>query len=182
MFIKKQTKLTNEERAFLVPKNSTHRQYEALRAFFVDNLPSQEAAHRFGYSTGSFRILCHQFRKDRDRQFFLPAAKGPHAAPKRDGVRDLVISLRKKNLSVYDIERAIEQEGNHLSAPSISIILREAGFARLPRRRDEERPATMKPDAAVIADAREFQVPSRTIRTVRRDLPVSSVPGPTSAG
>ena len=31
-------------RRFLVPANSTHRQYEALRAFFVDGVPSAEAA------------------------------------------------------------------------------------------------------------------------------------------
>ena len=29
---------------FLEPSNSTHRQYEALRAFFVDETPSAEAA------------------------------------------------------------------------------------------------------------------------------------------
>jgi len=165
VFISKSKTLTKEERVFLVPKNSTHRQYEALRAFFVDNLPSQESARRFGYSTGSFRILCHQFRKDMDREFFLPPVKGPQAAPKRDLVRELVLSLRKKNFSVYDIEKAIGQEGHELSAPSISIMLREAGFARLPRRRDEERAVMMKPDAAVIADARQFRLESGTIRT-----------------
>ena len=165
MFNRNSKKLTKEETAFLVPKNSTHRQYEALRAFFVDKLPSQEAAQRFGYSAGSFRILCHQFRKDMDRQFFLPPAKGPHAAPKRDSVQELVVSLRKKNLSVYDIERAIKQEGHSLSAPSIAMILRDTGFARLPRRRDEERPATTGPSAAAIADAQKFQLTSRIIKT-----------------
>ena len=59
-------------RCFLRPCNATHRQYEALRAFFVDELPSQEAARRFGYSPGSFRVLCHQFRQEPSRSFFLP--------------------------------------------------------------------------------------------------------------
>jgi predicted DNA-binding protein (UPF0251 family) len=36
--------------------NATHRQYEALRAFFVDDLSSTEAAARFGYSPGSFNV------------------------------------------------------------------------------------------------------------------------------
>lgn len=165
MFIKKQEKLTNETRAFLVPKNSTHRQYEALRAFFVDKSPSQDVAERFGYSSGSFRILCHHFRKDLDREFFLPPAKGPQAAPKRDGVRELVLTLRKKNLSVYDIEKALKNEGHQLSAPSISILLREAGFARLPRRHDDERLIGTRPEAAAIADAREFELTPRTIKT-----------------
>jgi len=35
-----------------------HRQYEALRAYFVDELPSKEVAERFGYAPGSFRVLC----------------------------------------------------------------------------------------------------------------------------
>ena len=51
-------------RRFLEPANATQRQYEALRAFFVDGLPSAEAAARFGYSPGSFRVLVHQFRQD----------------------------------------------------------------------------------------------------------------------
>lgn len=148
-----------------MPKNSTHRQYEALRAFFVDKLPSQEVAELFGYSSGSFRILCHQFRKDLDREFFLPPAKGPQAAPKRDGVRELVLTLRKKNLSVYDIEKALKNEGHQLSAPSISIMLRDEGFARLPRRHDDERPIGTRPEAAAIADARKFALTSRTIKT-----------------
>jgi hypothetical protein len=51
-------------RRFLQPVNAAHRQYEALRAFFVEGLPSQEAARRLGYSPGSFRILVHRFRQD----------------------------------------------------------------------------------------------------------------------
>ena len=54
-------------RRFLVPANSTQRQYEALRAFFVDGVPSAEAAARFGYTPGSFRVLVHQFRNQPSR-------------------------------------------------------------------------------------------------------------------
>ena len=49
-------------RRFLEPANSTHRQYEALRAFFVEGVPSAEVATRFGYTPGSFRVLVHEFR------------------------------------------------------------------------------------------------------------------------
>jgi hypothetical protein len=38
--------------AFLVPQNSTHRQYEALRAYFVERLPAPQVAERFGGSSG----------------------------------------------------------------------------------------------------------------------------------
>ena len=67
-------KLTDLSRVFLEPSNATHRQYEALRAYFVEGLPSAEAARRFGYTEGSFRVLCHQFRQDPNRSFFVPSA------------------------------------------------------------------------------------------------------------
>jgi hypothetical protein len=72
--------ITDLARYFLRPSNPTHRQYESLRAYFVDALPSHEVAQRFGYTPGSFRVLCHQFRAQPDRSFFLPPPKGPRAA------------------------------------------------------------------------------------------------------
>jgi hypothetical protein len=103
VFNNKHKKLTDPAQAFLQPANSTHRQYEALRAFFIDKLPSKEAARRFGYSEGSFRVLVHEFRQNPARPFFLPPAKGPQHAPKSDPWRDQIIRARKQNLSIYDI-------------------------------------------------------------------------------
>jgi len=70
MYNSKEKPITGMAKYFLQPSNSTHRQYEALRAYFVEVLPSAEAAARFGYSPGSFRVLCYQFRKNPNRQFF----------------------------------------------------------------------------------------------------------------
>ena len=56
MFSGEDGRLTDLERVFLEPANATHRQYEALRAFFVDKVPSKEVAERFGYTPGSFRV------------------------------------------------------------------------------------------------------------------------------
>lgn len=162
MSISKANKLT---KAFLEPSNSTHRQYEALRAFFVEGLPGAEAAKRFGYTPGSFRVLCHEFRKNPSREFFLPPAKGPQASPKADPVREKVIELRKQNLSIYDISRTLEHEGKPLSPAAISLILKEEGFARLPRRRDEERPAGIHPEKAPVADCRQLNLTPRRFRT-----------------
>jgi transposase len=152
-------------RAFLEPKNSAHRQYEALRAYYVEDLSSEEAAKRFGYTPGSFRVLCHEFNKNPDREFFLPPAKGPRAAPKVDPLRAEVIALRKQNLSIYDISHTLEHAGNKLSPAAISLILKEEGFARLPRRRDEERPPGTRPEVAPIADVRQLDLSHRTFRT-----------------
>ena len=38
---------------FLTPTGASQRRYEALRAYFVDDMPAAEVADRFGYSTAS---------------------------------------------------------------------------------------------------------------------------------
>ena len=157
--------LTHCQRAFLEPRSSTHRQYEALRAYFVEGLPSTTVAELFGYTPGSFRVLCHEFRQNPDREFFLPPKKGPRSAPKKDAVRDRVAALRKQNLSIYDISQELDHAGTKLSPVAISGILKEEGFARLPRRRDEERPARPGPEQAAVADVRELDLAPRTFRT-----------------
>src|SRR5215467_9183338 len=145
---------------FLSPEFPLQRQYEALRAFFVDEEPSADVARRFGYSPGSFRVLCHRFRHDPTRRvaFFPAAGQGPHPAPARDRVRDLVVAMRKRNLSVYDIRRELAAAGHHISINALAILLREEGFARLPRRLDEERPEATRPEAAAMADVRALDL------------------------
>jgi Transposase DDE domain len=158
--------LTSLAHFFLEPANATHRQYEALRAYFVDRLPSQQVAQRFGYTPGSFRVLCHQFRHSTDRQFFLAHHRGPQQAPRKDRRRQRVITLRKQNLSIYDIQQILQREDDDtLSTATIAQILHEEGFARLPRRRDEERPQTLRPTAAEVADARQLDLAPRQFHT-----------------
>jgi len=165
MFINTGKPLTELQRIFLEPTDPTHRQYEALRAYFVEGLPSQEVAKRFGYTPGSFRVLCHQFRQHPHRAFFLQPPKGPHRAPKRAPVRDQVIALRKQNFSIYDISETLKAEGHRLSPVTISLLLKEEGFARLPRRADDERPDTPRPTAATVADVRRLDLRPRQLRT-----------------
>jgi hypothetical protein len=160
-----QDELTRLTRIFLEPRNPRQRQYEALRAYFVDHLSSGEAARRFGYTPGSFRVLCHTFRQNPDRAFFLPPARGPATAPKSDAVRERVIALRKQNCSVYEIAQALEQVGSRLSPAAVAKILSVEGFARLPRRRDEEHPARLRPSAAAVADVRQLDLGPRSLRT-----------------
>lgn len=165
MFKSKPNKLTNMTRFFLEPTNATHRQYEALRAYFVDDLSSAEVARRFGYSEGSFRVLTHHFRQHPDRPFFLPPQKGPQASPKTDPLRDKIVGLRKQNLSIYDISRVLEESGQRVSPVAISLILKEEGFARLPRRRDEERVPGPRPEVAEVSDVSRLDLSVRRFRT-----------------
>jgi hypothetical protein len=164
MFISSVEKLTFAK-YFLRPGNTAHRQYEALRAYFVEGLKSDEAASRFGYASGSFRMLVHEFRKDPKRAFFLPSAKGRKAVTGQDAVREKIIALRKQNLSIYDISEAITKEEEPVSPVSVSKVLQEEGFARLPRRLDEERPPGARPTAADVADVGELNLDARQFDT-----------------
>ena len=164
MFIGEGEKLTFSS-CFLQPANSTHRQYEALRAYFVEGLKADEAASRFGYTTGSFRMLVHQFRKDPQRGFFVAPVKGPKTANRHDSLREKIVRLRKQNLSVYDISEALTKEEQPVSPVTVSNILREEGFARLPRRLDQERPAGTRPTAADVADVAQLDLSPRHFRT-----------------
>ncbi len=162
--------LTAEERAFLEPVNATHRQYEALRAYFVDKEPSKEVAERFGYTPGSFRVLCHHFRADPSRQFFVAertrslSGERP-TTTKTSRLREWVVELRKQNLSVYDIAAVLAESGEALSPPAVWAILSEEGFARLPRRADEERAGAVGVSPAPVADVRKLDLAPREFRT-----------------
>ena len=156
-----------DARFFLAPEKPLHRQYEALRAFFVEGQPSHEVARRFGYSPGAFRVLCHEFRHvpEKRASFFQHVKHGPQIAPVRDRVRDLAVAMRKKNLSVYDIQHELAAAGHRISINALSTLMREEGFERLPRRRDDERPATIRPEAAAIANIRALDLSPRSFRT-----------------
>jgi hypothetical protein len=146
------------------PKHAIHRQYEALRAFFVEGLSSAQAAQRFGYTPGSFRVLCHELRQNPTLDFFLSSRRVAQG-PRRDRGRDAIIALRKQNLSIYDISRALAEQGEPRSPAAVALMLKDEGFDRLPRRRDDERPERPRAAKAEVADVRSLDVSPREFRT-----------------
>jgi hypothetical protein len=83
---------------FLEPQQTFHRQYEALRAVFVEGQPLEPVAVRFGYKVSTFQSMVSRFRTDRRRGVTPPffartAADGPadhrraEAAPPRKSLR-----------------------------------------------------------------------------------------------
>ena len=47
---------------FLSPAGASQRRYEALRAYFVEDMPAAEVADRFGYSTASVHQMATLLR------------------------------------------------------------------------------------------------------------------------
>ena len=157
--------LSECRRFFLEPANSKQRMYEALRAYFIDELPSAEVAHAFNYSPGSFQVLCHHFRRDADPNFFVSTRPGPRSQPKKSAARDLIVRLRKQNHSVYEISDALKVQQCPLSPTAVREVLKQEGFAPLPRRLDEERPQGPHPTIEAVADVRQMSLAPRTFTT-----------------
>lgn len=160
--------ITPAARFFLQPESPGQRKYEALRAFFVEGRKSADVAKLFGYSPGSFRVLCCDFRKTPALDFLLPpsAKAKPNKAPtKTQLLRDQIVQLRKQHLSVYNIADALTREGHKISAPMVSYILRQEGFVRLPRRGDEQRACAICPAIAKPANAEHLDLSPRRFRT-----------------
>ncbi len=154
MHINEPKDLTDCRQFFRAPEHPRHRQYEALRAYFMEGRPSKEVARTFGYTQGSFRVLCHRFRRDDAPEFFVTPQRGPRSQPKKHAARDLIVELRKQNHSIYEISEVLKARDIHLSPTAVREVLRDEGFAALPRRLDEERPAGPRPTVEPVADVR----------------------------
>ena len=157
--------LTECQGFFVKPASSIQRQYEALRAYFVEKLASAEVARRFGYSPGAFRMLCYDFRRGRLRDFFAVRRPGPVEQPKKNPVRDQVVALRKSNYSIYDISRTLKEQGTPLGATAVREILLEEGFAALPRRLDAERLSSVGPTKEAVTNVNDFSLSPREFIT-----------------
>ena len=57
----------HDRQFFLEPQQTFHRQYEALRAVFVEGQPLELVAQRFGYTTATLRSMVSRFRAGRRR-------------------------------------------------------------------------------------------------------------------
>jgi hypothetical protein len=165
VFNRQPFQLSEPQRFFLEPSSPKHRQYEALRAYFVENIPSAEVARAFGYTPGSFQVLCHHFRRQPEPEFFVASRPGPRHQPKKSAAHDLIVELRKANHSVYEISEVLKERSLSLSPTAVREVLKAEGFAALPRRLDEERPVRVGPTVEAVADVRQFSLAPRSFQT-----------------
>lgn len=150
--------MENPRRFFLEPELAPQRQYEALRAHFVEQLPPSEVASRFGYSTSTLYALIRDLRADRSPPFFAERKRGPKEAPLRAAALEQVIELRKQNRSATEISRILRERGLKMSIAYVIRILKQEGFARLAKRSrlERERPAKVLPVEDEVADVRRL--------------------------
>src|SRR5215469_3855613 len=94
--------LTECRQFFERPATPSQRQYEALRAYFIEGLASPEVARRFGYTPAAFRMLCYDFRRGQLADFFAvnrtAAATQEGQAPRycRRAAQAQLLDLRHK--------------------------------------------------------------------------------------
>jgi hypothetical protein len=119
---------------FTEPAGAAQRRYEALRAYFTEEMPAAEVADRFGYSTASVRQMATLLRKGR-LSLFAETRPGPRGPRKATGtLRARVLELRAAGHSVTEISAACTSEGMPVSAQTAWLILDAEGLPRLPRR------------------------------------------------
>jgi hypothetical protein len=118
---------------FAAPQETSQRRYEALRAFFTEDITVAEAGARCGYTRATMASLLRDFRAGRLQLFAPPGKPGPKCAPAKDRARARVIELRRQGRSVYEISARLRAEGTPLNRTSVGQILTEEGFGRLLR-------------------------------------------------
>ncbi len=149
---------------FLVPQNVAHKQYEALRLYFIEGQTANQVARRFGYTYRAFTSLVATFRiKLSDHMnssmFFVENHPGRKEAEGTLDAKSIIISLRKKYYSVPDIKVVLDSSGHFLSEKNIYNIVVQEGFSRLPRRsklaRQQLDPVQIQADKSVPLSFKE---------------------------
>lgn len=133
-------------RYFAKPSQPTHRQYLALRSFFLDGRNAEEVAKEFGYTANTVYTLARDFRgrlpdcAESGADPFFHAPKPGRKKIERDNeLVETILGYRKLYLSVPDIKILMDGRGNAVSEGFIYKVCDENGFARLPKRSKQQR-------------------------------------------
>jgi len=134
---------------FIQPNSTSQKIYESLRAFYIDELPDEQVAAKFGYSEAYLKKLRSIFTRQIEKgynPFFTQNKKGPKKRFTDSNIIDQIITLRKQNYSIGDIKTTLEAKATKLSLETIDNIIKDEGFVPLPRRTRKERNSIMIPE------------------------------------
>ena len=112
----------NPNNYFLHPTCATQRQYEALKAFYIEGLSVEEVASKFGFTPSYFKKIRSNFKKKLKQgvnPFFPKMKTGPKGHFTKNIVLDKIVILRKQNYSILD--KKAHDLGSELRAPYMTL-------------------------------------------------------------
>lgn len=115
---------------FTHPTTAPQRRYEALRAYLHDDEPAEAVADRFGYTPATVRQLASELRAGR-LELFADPRPGPKGPRKQPQIRQRVLELRARDLSVTAIAKILTDEGMPVSHDTVWQVLNSEGLERL---------------------------------------------------
>lgn len=115
---------------FTHPTSAPQRRYEALRAYLHDNEPAGQVAQRFGYTAATVHQLASELRAGR-LQLFIDTKPGPKGPRKQPKIRQRVLELRARDLSITAIAKILTDEGMPVSHDTVWQVLKTEGLERL---------------------------------------------------
>jgi transposase len=128
---------------FMSADNAYHKQYLALRRFFVDGCTAEQVALEYGYAVSTVYSLIRDFKGKLatgiEDPFFKEYKLGRPKLDQEGEITQLVVAYRKQNLSVPEIKAILDAHNISVSERYITTLLKEEGFSRLPRRDNAER-------------------------------------------
>jgi len=120
---------------FTCPQEPLHRQYLALRTYFCDKKTAQQIEEEFGYAASTVYALARDFKlrlkesvELEEDPFFKQNKMGRKKLERDRDLVEIVVSLRKKQLSIPDIKVLLDSKGYNASECQIYTICDENGF------------------------------------------------------
>lgn len=139
--------MINLDTFFSNPTTPAQKQYEAIRAIIVDELPIELVAEKFSYSVNTLYSLMRDAKGGKLELFPSRGLRGPKQRQTPDYICSLILSYRKLDLSCNDIAERLQQEGYKVSKSTVGNVIAESQLPKLPRRTNSERGLTQKNQA-----------------------------------
>ncbi len=143
---------------FKSPKNSNHRQFNAMRSFFLEGRDAAKVASEFGYKVSTVYSMARDLKKkllaspDKD-PYFRDVVLGRKEIDNDGSLNSIITALRKSYMSVPEIKSILEAAEISVSLSYIDSVLKKDGFARLPRRDREIKEETVIGATGIEIDA-----------------------------
>ena len=155
---------------FQFPQEITHKHYEALRAFYLEGKSAAEVAQQFGYTVSAVYSLTRDFNQylkqpNPSQPFFVTTTVGRKPKETKSENDQLILSLRKKDLSVSDIKAILDSLSEEVSERYIYNVIAQGGMTKLPRRSKKIREQAMASVKLPAPPSKKLTYIQETFRT-----------------